>query len=72
MQALIALELEYPELKTVDSPSQKVGGKALKSFSQVKHQLPMLSLDNVFTVNDFNSFVKRIKERLHVNVLLSV
>ena len=33
MQALIALELEYPELKTVDSPSQKVGGKALKSFS---------------------------------------
>ncbi len=70
MQALIALELEYPELKTVDSPSQKVGGKALKSFSQVKHQLPMLSLDNVFTLNDFNSFVKRIKERLHTGKTL--
>jgi DNA ligase (NAD+) len=67
MQALITLELENPELKTLDSPSQKVGGEALKSFSQVTHQLPMLSLDNVFSIEDFHSFVKRIKERLNTH-----
>jgi DNA ligase (NAD+) len=67
MHSLIALELENPELKTVNSPSQKVGGQALKSFTQVRHQLPMLSLDNVFSLADFNSFVKRLKERLNTN-----
>jgi DNA ligase (NAD+) len=67
MLSLIALELEYPELKTLDSPSQKVGGQALKSFTQVTHQLPMLSLDNVFSLQDFHSFVKRLKERLNTN-----
>jgi DNA ligase (NAD+) len=49
----------------MDSPSQKVGGQALKSFSQVTHQLPMLSLDNVFSLDEFHSFVKRIKDRLN-------
>jgi len=66
MQALIALELQYPELKSIDSPSQKVGGAPLKSFSQVTHQLPMLSLDNVFSLEDFHAFVKRIKDRLKI------
>ena len=66
MQALIALELQYPELKSIDSPSQKVGGAPLKSFSQVTHQLPMLSLDNVFSLDDFNAFVKRLKDKLNI------
>jgi len=65
MKALLELELENPELKTIDSPSQKVGGQALKSFSQVSHQLPMLSLDNVFSLEDFHAFVKRVKDRLN-------
>jgi DNA ligase (NAD+) len=64
MKALLELELEHPELKTIDSPSQKVGGQALKSFTQVTHQLPMLSLDNVFSLEDFHAFVKRVKDRL--------
>ena len=64
MRELIALEAEYPHLKTVDSPSQKVGGIALKAFSQVTHQLPMLSLDNVFSADEWQAFVKRIKDRL--------
>ncbi len=64
MKALIDLEVANPALKTMDSPSQKVGGQALKSFTQVTHQLPMLSLDNVFSLDDFDSFVKRIKDRL--------
>ncbi|TYK65489.1 NAD-dependent DNA ligase LigA [Colwellia echini] len=65
MNELIALETANPSLKTLDSPSQKVGGQALKSFSQVTHQLPMLSLDNVFSLEDFHAFVKRVKDRLN-------
>jgi DNA ligase (NAD+) len=64
MRELIELETEFPVLKTLDSPSQKVGGEALKSFTQVTHQLPMLSLDNVFSEEEWQSFVKRVKDRL--------
>ena len=49
LRELITIEQSYPELKTIDSPSQKVGGEALKAFTQVTHQVPMLSLDNVFS-----------------------
>ncbi|MEI6895330.1 MAG: NAD-dependent DNA ligase LigA [Colwellia sp.] len=65
MNTLIELEIANPEFKTIDSPSQKVGGQALKSFTQVTHQLPMLSLDNVFSLADFHAFVKRVKDRLN-------
>ena len=64
MRELIELEQEYPALKTLDSPSQKVGGEALKAFTQVTHQLPMLSLDNVFSEDEWQAFIKRIQERL--------
>ena len=47
MRELIALEQSHPQLKTLDSPSQKVGGQALKAFTQVTHQVPMLSLDDI-------------------------
>ncbi len=68
MRELIELEKQYPQLKRLDSPSQKVGGEALKSFSQVQHEVPMLSLDNVFSEQEWHAFVKRIKERLgHAN-----
>ncbi|GAA5137600.1 NAD-dependent DNA ligase LigA [Thalassotalea piscium] len=64
MRELIALENKYPKLKSIDSPSQRVGGEALKVFSQVTHQLPMLSLDNVFSAQEWQSFVTRISDRL--------
>jgi DNA ligase (NAD+) len=64
MRELIKVEQQYPELKALDSPSQKVGGEALKAFSQVTHQLPMLSLDNVFSQDEWQAFVKRIQDRL--------
>jgi DNA ligase (NAD+) len=67
MRELISLENEHPEFKSVDSPSQKVGGAALKSFSQVTHQLPMLSLDNVFSADEWQAFIKRIHDRLGSN-----
>jgi len=68
MRELIALEKQHPQLKTADSPSQKVGGEALKSFSQVKHQLPMLSLDNVFSEDEWQAFVKRVNDRLDPSI----
>ena len=64
MKELIAIEVEHPQLKQVDSPSQKVGGAALKVFTQVTHQIPMLSLDNVFSQDEWNGFVKRLHDRL--------
>jgi len=64
MVELIALEHTHPELKKLDSPSQKVGGQPLKAFSQVTHQVPMLSLDNVFSNEEWQAFVKRIQDRL--------
>ena len=64
MKALIELEQQQPSLKTPDSPSQRVGGKALDAFTQVTHQLPMLSLDNVFSEQEWQAFVKRVKDRL--------
>ncbi|MDP7592679.1 MAG: NAD-dependent DNA ligase LigA [Litorilituus sp.] len=65
MLELINIEQAHPELKTIDSPSQKVGGEPLKAFTQVNHQLPMLSLDNVFSQQEWQAFIKRLKDRLH-------
>lgn len=67
MRELQSLEAENPSLKTIDSPSQKVGGQALKAFTQVAHQVPMLSLDNVFSPDEWQAFVKRIQDRLSSN-----
>ena len=64
MRELLIIEQQHPELKTVDSPSQKVGGEPLKAFTQVSHQVPMLSLDNVFSQDEWQAFIKRIQDRL--------
>ncbi|MDO6446160.1 NAD-dependent DNA ligase LigA [Colwellia sp. 1_MG-2023] len=64
MRELIDIELQHPALKTLDSPSQKVGGEPLKAFTQVEHQVPMLSLDNVFSAQEWQAFDKRIQDRL--------
>ncbi|MFT4720363.1 MAG: DNA ligase (NAD+), partial [Candidatus Azotimanducaceae bacterium] len=61
---LLALEAEYPELVTMESPTQRVGATPLGSFSQVQHELPMLSLENAFSEADLEEFEGRIKTRL--------
>lgn len=61
---LTALEAQYPELRTVFSPTQRVGAPPLKSFAEVSHFVPMLSLDNAFSQEDLWAFDKRIKDRL--------
>ncbi|MEP1382669.1 MAG: NAD-dependent DNA ligase LigA [Paraglaciecola sp.] len=64
MQALKAIETQYPELLTSDSPSQKVGDMPLPEFQQVEHEVPMLSLDNAFDEATFLAFEKRMQDRL--------
>lgn len=61
---LIEIEETYPQLKTPDSPSQKVGSTPLKEFTQVTHTIPMLSLGNSFKDDDTLDFDKRIKKIL--------
>ena len=64
LRELSALETQNPEFLSADSPTQKVGGAALSKFEQVAHQVPMLSLDNAFSEDEFTGFNRRIKERL--------
>ncbi|EOL8965872.1 NAD-dependent DNA ligase LigA [Cronobacter dublinensis] len=64
MRELRALEEAHPELVTPDSPTQRVGAAPLREFSQVRHEVPMLSLDNVFDEASFLAFNKRVKDRL--------
>ena len=61
---LKALEVAHPELITADSPTQRVGAKPLSGFAQIRHEIPMLSLDNAFSDEEFYAFVKRIEDRL--------
>jgi len=64
MRELIALEAEHPELKTPASPSVRVGGQPLTAFKQVRHEIPMLSLDNVFSSEELQAFEQRMSDRL--------
>jgi len=61
---LKALEVEHPELVTSDSPTQRVGSAALSAFTQVRHEIPMLSLGNAFEEVDLREFDRRVTEGL--------
>ncbi|MGB0899957.1 MAG: NAD-dependent DNA ligase LigA, partial [Psychrobium sp.] len=63
MRELQLIEKDNPELKVATSPSQRVGGEALASFSQITHLKPMLSLDNAFNDDEMQDFVRRLEER---------
>ena len=65
---LKALEDEHPELVTRDSPTQRVGGAALSAFTQVKHEIPMLSLGNAFDEASMLEFDRRVTEGLDLPV----
>jgi len=58
------LERRYPELVTPDSPTQRVGAAPLQEFGEVKHILPMLSLDNAFSEEEVSAFDRRVREGL--------
>jgi len=61
---LQALEAQYPELRSDDSPSQQVGGRATGNFRTVTHPTPMMSLDKAFTTDDLTDFDTRLKRHL--------
>jgi DNA ligase (NAD+) len=61
---LQALEAEYPELHSPDSPTRRVGSAPLKEFGEVRHAVPMLSLDNAFSDDELQAFDARVHERL--------
>lgn len=67
MRELIRLEKEFPEYKTDDSPSIRVGGKALESFEKWEHRFPMLSLANCFSDGEFFDFDSRVKKGLELS-----
>ncbi len=66
------LESKHPKLISPDSPTQRVGELPLKSFSQVTHRIPMLSLDNVFSEDELKAFFKRIHDRLEQETELDI
>ena len=64
MKELEALEREYPDLITPDSPTQRVGGAVLSGFQAVTHAIPLLSLANAYSQEELDSFDRRVRELL--------
>lgn len=65
-QELVALEAQYPELATPDSPTQQVGGKPSAAFEKVTHRIRMLSIENAFKEVDVVAFDTACRKRLGV------
>lgn len=61
---LYKLEQEYPEFITPDSPTQRVGGKPLDKFVKVKHKVRMLSIEDVFTPDEFIDWYRKVSEKI--------
>lgn len=64
MQELIKIEEQHPELKRDNSPTSRVGGTVIDEFKKVTHQIPMLSLSNVFNESDIINFDEKIKKEI--------
>jgi len=61
---LIELEKKFPQFAHADSPTRRIGGQPLKQFAQVAHRVPMLSLDNTYSVDELTEFYARITRLL--------
>ncbi len=68
-QELAKLEEEHPELRTPDSPTQRVGSAPSEGFSSVQHRVPMLSLANAFDEEDVTAFDRRVREGLEAEAV---
>ena len=64
LRRLEELEAKYPELITPDSPTQRVGGKVADGFQEVRHRVPLESLQDVFSVEELEEFDQRVREAL--------
>lgn len=68
MNELITLEKKYPEFARPDSPTKRVGGKPINEFKSIKHERPMLSIDNTYSEEELKEFDRRIKRALGKDV----
>ncbi|MGN1400288.1 MAG: NAD-dependent DNA ligase LigA [Bacillus sp. (in: firmicutes)] len=64
LRELVEIEEAFPELKTPDSPTQRVGGAVLDAFHKVEHRTPMLSLGNAFNEEDLINFDRRVRQHI--------
>jgi DNA ligase (NAD+) len=64
VRELVALEEAHPELATPDSPTQRVGGTPVSSLPNVRHDFPLLSLENAYTPEELEAWVARVADRL--------
>jgi len=64
-RSLLELEEQYPDLVQPDSPINQVGDMPLSAFTQVTHDIPMLSLGNVFDYDELHTFMRRVNDRLN-------
>lgn len=69
LRELQSYEEKYPELITIDSPTQRVGAKPLKAFGEIKHVIPMLSLGNAMNEEEFNDFDRKVRELTDENLI---
>jgi len=70
MQALVGLETRFPQLRTPDSPTARVGAPPLEKFATTRHSMPMLSLENGFDDGDIREFDARLRRLLAVEAPL--
>ena len=68
LRELQALEEQFPEFASSDSPTQRVGAPPLEGFGSVNHEIPMLSLDNAFNSDEMHEFDRRVHDRLKLSV----
>ena len=66
LRELQSLEEAFPDLVTAESPTQRVGGQALEGFTEVRHDIPMLSLANAFSAEEIEQFHERVIRGLEV------
>ena len=62
MEELQRLEEEYPQYKKIDSPTQRVGSEVISEFKKVTHEIPMLSLGDIFNEDEIIEFDEKVKK----------
>ncbi|HPZ65658.1 MAG TPA: NAD-dependent DNA ligase LigA, partial [Bacillota bacterium] len=67
MQELVELEQRYPQLRSPDSPTQRVGGQPLPGFAPLAHKVPMLGMENAFSREALGEFDSRVRRALGLN-----
>ena len=64
LRELEILEQEHPELARADSPTKRVGGEALSKFDKIVHSVPLMSLQDVFSLDELNDFLAKLTDIL--------